>query len=221
MASGMTIPDAIRHLFGINVASSSSHIKDKANSMVRNGLIKVIKETKPQRSPTYLDIGQQTVLFNALLLNAIFSDPKDVKKIFEDKAFRQRAAVISKQLFGQSNSLVGVALCNPSAKAFVSSLESDLDLFTTKLPNPFQVLPQLALGKNLNLLSALLSQAALMDPVDNLLLAYINGDLNKAMLIAEQLPSDNKEVALLVQHIQKQQQEALEFNDLLDIFQKI
>lgn len=221
MASGMTIPDAIRHLFGINVASSSSHIKDKAHSMVRNGLIKVIKEKKRERSATYLDIGQQTVLFNALLLNAVFSDPKDVKNIFESKAFRQEAAVISKQLFGQSNSLVGVALCNPSAKAFVSSLESDLDLFTTKLPNPFQVLPQLALGKNLNLLSALLSQAALMDPVDNLLLAYINSDLNKAMLIAEQLPSDNKEVALLVQHIQKQQQEALEFNDLLDIFQKI
>ncbi|TMO79962.1 hypothetical protein CWC16_10195 [Pseudoalteromonas sp. S3776] len=221
MASGMTVPDAIRFLFGIDVAKESTYLKDKANSLVRNKLIKVETELKVQRSTKRLADGQLDVLFNALLLNAIFHDPKDVKKIFEDKGFRYHCAVIVSQLFGESNSLLGIALSKTTAAEFANALASDCDLRKKRLPNPFAVMPQLALGKNLSLLHALLAQSALTSSTDNLLLAYLNNDIDKALALSRQLDTNNHSVKQLVEHITSRHKEAEEFDDLLGYFQKM
>lgn len=221
MASGLTIPDAIRHLFGIEVAKESTYLKDKANSLVRNKLVKVNTEKVVQRSKQYLAEGQLDVLFNALLLNAIFTDPKDVKKIFEDRLFRAESVKTVKLLFTDNNSLMGVALSNQNAVKFIDDLASEMDLYSNRLPNPFATLPQLALGKNLSLLHALLTQSALISPTDNLLLAYLNNDMDKALALSNQIKANNSNVKQLIEHIHAQHKEAEEFDDLLNYFQKM
>ena len=49
MPSGLTILDAIRYLFGIDVAKESPYLKDKANSLVLYKLVKVNTEKVIQR----------------------------------------------------------------------------------------------------------------------------------------------------------------------------
>ena len=221
MASRLTIPEAMRQLFGIDVASQSQLLKTKADSLVRNKLIKIETEQKVQRQSKYLAPGQMTVLFNALLLNAVFHDPKDVKRIFENKAYRQECAKAVRALFGSTNSLMGIALNNGFAVAFADALAGDFDLYQDKLPNPFAVLPQLALGKNQSLLHALLAQAAAMDPADNLLLAYLQGDLDKADQMASLIDTDNHAVNHLKRHVEKARREAVEFEDVLTHFRNM
>ncbi|OUS50347.1 hypothetical protein BM607_018700 [Shewanella sp. SACH] len=221
MASRLTIPEAMRQLFGIDVASQSQLLKTKADSLVRNKLIKIETEQKVQRRSKYLAPGQMTVLFNALLLNAVFHDPKDVKRIFENKAYRQECAKAVRALFGSNNSLMGIALNNGFAVAFADALAGDFDLYQDKLPNPFAVLPQLALGKNQSLLHALLAQAAAMGPADNLLLAYLQGDLDKAEQMASLIDTDNDAVNHLKRHVEKVCLEAVEFEDLLTHFRNM
>lgn len=83
MNNQITIPQAIKKLFDIEVSKESPYIKDKANSFVRNKLIKVVTEQKVQRKSVYLKDSQQLdVLYNALLLNAFYPDPKHVQQIF-------------------------------------------------------------------------------------------------------------------------------------------
>lgn len=221
MASRLTVPEAIRKLFDIDVATQSQLLKTKADSLVRNKLIKIETEQKVQRKTKYLAPGQMTVLFNALLLNAVFHDPKDVKRIFEDKSYRQECAKAVRAMFGQSNSLMGVALSNGLAVEFADSLAGDFNLYRDKLPNPFAVLPQLALGKNQSLLHALLAQSAAMDPADNLLLAYLKGDFDKAAQMASLMDADNDAVNQLKLHVEKELQDAVEFDDLLEQFRNM
>lgn len=222
--SGLTVPDAIRKLFDIDVATQSVFLKNKAMSMVRNGLIKIAAKPKldDHRFPVYLADGQQlVVLFNALLLNAVFHDPKDVKKIFEDTSYRQNCAKVVSAMLGNRNSLMGITLNNPDALAFTKVLASDIDLYAHKLPNPFAVLPQLALGKNQNLLHALLVQSAALEPADNVLLAYIEGDLEKAARLAALMDSENDAINQIKRHLDKKLSEAIEFDELLDQFKKM
>ncbi|MDP5142622.1 hypothetical protein ORJ00_07715 [Rheinheimera baltica] len=224
MASGLTVPDAIRKLFDIDVATQSAFLKNKAMSMIRNGLIKIAPKSKldDHRFPTYLANEQQlVVLFNALLLNAVFHDPKDVKKIFEDISYRQDCAKVVSAMLGNRNSLMGISLNNPASVEFTKALASDVDLYSHKLPNPFAVLPQLALGKNQNLLHALLVQSAALEPADNVLLAYIEGDIEKAAKLAELMDYDNGAINQIKLHLEKKLSEALEFDELLDQFKKM
>lgn len=222
--SGLTVPDAIRKLFDIDVATQSPFIKNKAMSMIRNGLIKIAPKSKldDHRFPTYLANEQQlVVLFNALLLNAVFHDPKDVKKIFEDSYFRQDCAKVVSAMLGNRNSLMGITLNNPATSAFSKALAGDIDLYADKLPNPFAVLPQLALGKNQNLLHALLVQSAALEPADNVLLAYIEGDLERAASLAAVMDSENEAINQIKLHLDKKLSEAIEFDELLDQFKKM
>ncbi|MEC4726807.1 hypothetical protein HWQ46_14730 [Shewanella sp. D64] len=221
MASRLTVPQAIRQLFGIDVATQSQLLKTKADSLVRNKLIKIETEQKVQRKTKYLAPGQMTVLFNALLLNAVFHDPKDVKRIFEDKSYREECAKAVRVMFGESNSLMGIALSNGLALKFADSLAGDFDLYSDKLPNPFAVLPQLALGKNQSLLHALLAQSATLEPSDNILLAYLQGDLDRAVEMSSLMTTDNEAVNQLKLHVERSRREAVEFDDLLDQFRKM
>lgn len=220
MASRRTVPEAIRHLFGIDVARESQLLKTKANSLVRNGLIKVEKELIVDRSATYLAPGQEVVLYNALLLNAVFSDPKQIKAIFEKPDARQQAAATLRSLFSERNSLLGMGLSSPDAMAMAEALAGDQDLHAERLPNPFARLPQVA-GDNLNLLQALLAQAAVLAPSDSMLLAYLQGDLGRAAELANAVESSEPAVMALRQHLIDKHIEAREFDALLDQFKKM
>lgn len=212
-----SIPEAIRDLFDIDTAAESTLLKDKANSFRRNGLLKVIEEQHVQRKSVYLAPGQETVLFNALVLNAVFPDPKHVKKIFEDRKARAEASdIISNMLLKRSN-VSGIALASAETTALVSYLEGDSDIYSEKLPNPFEILPQLALGQHTNLLNVLLAQASILDPLDSVLAAYVAGDIDKACNLAESI-EDQSAAKPFLDLIRKQHQEVKRFTKLLDDF---
>lgn len=99
----------------------------------------------------------------------------------------------------------------------ISALEGELDLYTEKLPNPFETLPQVVLGQHTNLLNALLVQASVLDPLDSVLAAYVEGDIDRACELADQL-SDQSAVRPFIGLIRKQQVEVKRFKTLLDDF---
>lgn len=213
-----TIPETIRDLFDIESVSESALLKDKANSFRRNGLLKVVEEQRVQRSAVYLQKGQDIVLFNALLLNAVFTDPKYVKKIFDDKATRQDATKVIRSMLLERSSVCGIALASVEVAALVSSLESEeVDLYSEKLPNPFEVLPQVVLGQHTNLLNVLLAQASALDPIDSVLAAYVSGDVKKALHLSDKI-ANPAVVKPLIDMIYKQDQEIKRFMQLLDDF---
>ena len=84
IAKGPTIPEAIYKLFGVHVAKESPLLKNKANSFIRNGLVAVEREARVQRDSVHLMPGQEVILGNALVLNAIFPSTSNTKKIFEN-----------------------------------------------------------------------------------------------------------------------------------------
>ncbi|KZY96961.1 hypothetical protein A3746_04370 [Oleibacter sp. HI0075] len=212
-----SIPDTIRDLFQIDLASENKFLKDKANSFRRNKLLKVVEEERVQRKSVHLAPGQDIVLFNALLLDAVFSDPKYVKKIFEKPETRKDATQKLKSLLMERNTVTGIALSSDQTGAMISALEGELDLYTEKLPNPFATLPQVVLGQHTNLLNALLVQASVLDPLDSVLAAYVEGDIDRACELADQL-SDQSAVGPFIGLIRKQQVEVKRFKTLLDDF---
>jgi len=218
--SRLSIPEAIERLFEIKVAKESPYLRNKAMSMVRNGLISTEKDLIVQRSSNYITSDQLPALFNALLLNSVFHDPKDVKMIFEDMTYRQQCAGFLSEIFGKKDSVAGVMLRNSDAVELVRKLESSMDLRMERLPNPFSVLPQLALGRGVSLMHALLAQAASLAPLDSLLMAYLQGDLERANDLASNLEGEDPGILLLKEMISAKLAEAREFDDLLNYFRK-
>ena len=222
MASkGLTIPETIYKLFNVNVARASPLLKNKANSLVRNGLIEVEREVRVQRSEVTLRPDQEIPLHNALLLNALFPDPKDVKKIFLDAQFRSQCAELITDVLKNRNSLLGQAYQSSAADALSSFLnDPQRDLKTEYLPNPFSALPQVILGEQTNLLHVLLAQAASLDPADSFLLAYLKGDWKTAEQLSSQVSTGSPELLMLKHEVDRKLSEAHEFNDLLNFFRK-
>ncbi|WP_318477766.1 hypothetical protein [Photobacterium leiognathi] len=222
MHNKLSIPDAIKKLFNIEVSKESPFLKNKANSFVRNKLIKTVTENNVQRKNIYLEDDQQLiVLFNALLLNAFYPDPKHVKKIFEDKKYRAECTESIKALFGNQNHLSGQALCSVKVIELINTLDSDKDLYTTQIPNPFTVLPQLALGPNTGLLNNLLLQASSLNPVDSVLISITKNDWltakKQTAYLSDDMPGSSEIVKMINNHID----EAKEFDELLDFFYKL
>jgi hypothetical protein len=185
------IPEAIRSLFGIESAVDSKFLADKANSFQRNGLLKVHKERGVQRASVFIDNEQEIVLFNALLLSSVFTDPKYVKQIFEEPLIRAEASQTLRSMLLNRTSVCGMALTSEETTLLVTSLEGNFDLYTEKLPNPFETLPQMLLGPHTNLLNVLLAQASVLEPVDSVLAAWVAGDIERAYQLANKI--DNSE----------------------------
>lgn len=211
------IPEAIRSLFGIESSVDSKFLADKANSFQRNKLLKVHKESGVQRASVFIDEHQEVVLFNALLLSSVFTDPKYVKRIFEEQTTRTEAADTLRSMLLNRTSVCGIALASSETTRLVTSLEGDFDLYKKKLPNPFAVLPQMSLGTNTSLLNALLAQASVLDPVDSVLAAWVAGDIENAYRLANEI--DNSEpVAPFLEMVKNRYHELQRFSKLLDDF---
>tara|TARA_B100001105_G_C22353042_1_gene426605 strand:- start:417 stop:1088 length:672 start_codon:yes stop_codon:yes gene_type:complete len=221
IAKGPTIPEAIYKLFGVHVAKESPLLKNKANSFIRNGLVAVEREARVQRDSVHLMPGQEVILGNALVLNAIFPSTSNTKKIFENSKYRLECADTVRTLLKDRNSLLGQAFQSRTVEELIDFL-CDLrrDLNTEPLPNPFSVLPQVALGKNSDLLQTLLSQATALDPGDSFLLAYIEGDWEQAQNLSSQISCGTPELLALKAEVDRKLAEAHEFDDLLNFFRK-
>lgn len=193
-------------------------------SFVRNGLVPAKTEQGVQRKQWFItnESGEIT-LHNALLLNAFFPDPKRVKAIFDDSKVRLQSAETVRSLMLDRQSLVGVSLVKPDAQLLIKNLfdVEAFDLRDRKLPNPFQTLPQLALGTNMGLLQALLAQSASLDSHDSLLSAYLRQDWEEAMKLCtqlEKLGSDQDGCQSLIGAVKVGYHEAQEFDQLISIF---
>lgn len=220
------IPQLIRDLFHIQAAEDSSLLKNKAMSFVRNGLITTETEQGVQREQHFITSEQGRVqLYNVLLLSAFFPDTKLVKEIFSDTHVRKLCADEIRSLFLERQSLLGITLTKPATHQLVESLLAveTFDLKQSMLPNPFETLPQLALGKNIPLMQALLAQSASLDSHDSLLSAYLREDWEEAAKLCEQfesLGSLPESCYSLVETIKTRYQEAQEFDDLIDLFKQ-
>ena len=218
------IPDLLRKVFDTSSAEDSKVLKDKAMSFVRNGLVQAEAEQGTHRKQWFItNTTGEVTLYNALLLNAFFTDLKRVKSIFDDPKIRQESAEIVRSLILDRQALLGVALLNPESQLLVENLfdVETFDLKHKKLPNPFQVLPQLALGSNIGLLQALLAQSASLDAHDSLLSAYLRQDWVEAMNHCSQIKKlgDHKESCReLIEAVERGYQEAQNFDDLITIF---
>ena len=221
IAKGPTIPEAIYKLFGVHVATESPFLKNKANSFVRNELLSVSRDPKVQRDGVFLKPGQESILHNALILNAIFPNTANTKKIFENCEYRLQCANAVREILQNRNSLLGQAFQSNAVDELVTFLSDPRrDLYAELLPNPFSVLPQALLGNNSDLLYTLLSQAASLDPGDSFLLAYIEGDWERAQNLSYQRKSGTPELLALKAEVDRKLAEAHEFDDLLNFFRK-
>ena len=216
-----SIPEALRSLFGSDILSQTPSLRTKANSFLRNGLLSSQSELIVHKNNNSIPETELDTLFNAMLLSAVFADSKEVKAIFSEPTKRQQCAEIVKAMFTRQHSLAGIALSSSKATAFVTCLEGDFDLRAKRLPNPFKTLPQATLGSNGSLLRVLLTQAAVLEPMDSILMKYLDGEWLEAKALIDQLDANASGVSELKAEIDKKIHEAEEVDELLDFMLKL
>ncbi len=216
-----SIPDALKLLFGSDILSNAPSLRTKANSFLRNELLSSQADLIVHKNKNSIPDTELDTLFNAMLLSSIFADSKEVKAIFCKPDKRQQCAEAVKVMFTRQHSLAGIALSNQQASEFVSCLEGDFDLRAARLPNPFKTLPQSTLGSNTSLLRVLLTQAAALEPMDSILMKYLDGEWLEAQRLINQLDLTAPGVAELKTEIDRKIRDAEEVDDLLDFMLKL
>lgn len=220
MDSSVTLAAAFEKLFNRKL---SAHPKGRAtittlfDALIKEGLLEKIPDPLKRERETKRFSTDNLVLFhNAVLLQAIYAAPKEVIKIFKNKADRQQMTGWAKSLLMQQQSVAGIGLLAPELPSFFALLESDANLCREKLPNPFVELPQLALDGSSSLLQRMVAQAAVLSSGDSMMAHYFNGDLEAAKRVADSLPPADG----ILEHYRKMilgsYKEAAEFDRLLD-----
>ncbi|BBB29880.1 hypothetical protein [Neptunomonas japonica] len=215
----LQIPEAIKKLFGIDLAHYKP-FKDLVYPLVRSGFIqhkrKPIPYSVSDRNHIWIAEGELIKLHNAILIQGVFTDTKTVKSFFEEKAKRVEKAKTIRYLLQDRQSATGIGLISYELQEFFKILESDEDLTSKNLPNPFIELPQLSLSGVTSLMQALLAQSAVISDDDSMLLLYLDGQLEAAWGKAQHLESAHP---ILLKHKELINQEylrATEFDQLLD-----
>ena len=211
-----SIPEALKLLFGSQVLVETPFLRTKANSFLRNGMLNYQANLNVHKNKNSISESELDTLFNAMLLSAIFADSKEVKAIFCKPEKRVQCAEVVKAMFTRQDSLAGIALASSKVSAFFTCLEGDFDLRTDRLPNPFKTLPQATLGENTSLLRVLLAQAVVLEPMDSILIKYLDGEWREAKELIDELDTNASGVAELKAEIEKKIEGAEEVDDLLD-----
>lgn len=165
--------------------------------------------------------GDITLLWNAILLQGIFGEPKLVIQLLEQKARRQELVEWARELFFERQSLAGLGLLRQELIHLLDRLP-DADLTSEELANPFaDALPQMGLGHlQGNVLKGLAAQTAALSQGDSMMAAYFRGDLQEAYQQACQLKTDNEMLVKYHGLILRQYKDASSFDALLDTFRK-
>lgn len=216
-----SIPEALKLLFGSGMLREVPSLRTKANSFLRNDLLTFKEDLIVHKKSKLIPETELDALFNAMLLSAVFADSKEVKAIFSEPTKRQQCAEIVKAMFTRQHSLAGIALSSNNASDFVACLEGDFNLRAERLPNPFKTLPQATLGSNGSLLRVLLAQAAVLEPMDNILMKYLDGEWLEAQALINQFDTKVAGVAELKAEIDRKITEAEEVDELLDFMLKL
>lgn len=176
---------------------------------------------KESRNRVRINPKHITLLWNAILLQGIFGEPKLVAEMLNKGAHRQPLIDWARQLFLERQSLAGLGLLRQQLIILLDRLPL-ADLHEEPLPNPFaDTLPQMGLGHlHGNLLKALAAQTAALSLGDSMMSHYLSGDLEQAYENACVVSTDS---ALLLQYrdlIIREYEEAKGFDDLLDSLRK-
>ncbi|QPL54600.1 hypothetical protein [Vibrio navarrensis] len=221
---------AVKALFGLE---NSEPLRLKANAYLRNNVIppsSVVDEgfsdaSMGKRSKKWLKSQALDCLFNALVLDGFFNDPKLVKAIFEDSAKRVTNAALCEEVLLKAQAVTEVMHLSQAAQQFLSQLRDDaFNLRESRLVCPFadQRLPQVDLAmQNTGLLYQLLrSQRLSLSHKEQILLCWLEQDLLAAAQLADQvdlaLLQGDMGLAELVQKVRREYQEAQSFNALLN-----
>lgn len=215
----MTIPEVIDLLFGIQLAKNPK-IRSCLDNFTRenSGLIPVHRDTVIHKDNKTIHRDQHTTLFNAVVLQGLFSETRTVRKLLTENkpAFRNQMAELAKIILLGRNTLLGISLLPTETLNFIDVLASDADLTKVRLNNPFETLPQVVLESGTNTIQAFLAQTAALSDSDSMMAHYLAGDIEKAWQTARQVTSDNEIVNKYKSLINKEYREASEFDELLD-----
>ncbi len=215
--------EAIKLHFGIQLAKHEAmrgEVGYLLKAMFKAGVIRLEEVLLIKNSSWRIPSAEMLAVHNAVLLQGLFPEPKAVIKLFTCVTERRTYAQLARELLLEPKSVAGLVLVHKSLLDFLALLDSDADLKTQKLANPFpDALPQIGLANyGGNLLRALAAQTASLSMGDNMMLHYLSGELEQAYTCASALVSDN---ALLQQYrtlIIREHEQAKEFDDLLDFF---
>lgn len=213
--------EAIRLHFGIPLAKHEAMRSDVGyllKAMAKAGVITLDAGLLTHKKSWRIPAKEMLAVRNAVLLQGVFPEPKVVIKLFNSTAERRSYAQWARELLLEPKSVAGLALVHIDLLEFLAVLDSDADLKTHELANPFpDALPQIGLANyGGNLLRALAAQTAALSAGDNMMLHYLSGELEQAFTCASALTTDN---ALLLQYrnlIIREYEQAKEFDDLLD-----
>jgi hypothetical protein len=215
--------EAIALHFGIPLAKHEAMRSDVGyllKAMAKAGVIKLEEGLLTHKKSWRIPAKEMLAVRNAVLLQGIFPEPKVVIKLFNSVAERRSHAQWARELLLERQSVAGLALVHNELIDFLRVLESEADLKTHELANPYpDALPQIGLADyGGNLLRALATQTAALSVGDSMIRHYMNGELEQAFNCANVLDTNN---ALLLQYrslIIREYEQAKEFDDLLDFF---
>ncbi|WP_394234468.1 hypothetical protein [Pseudomonas anguilliseptica] len=214
--------DALKTL--VNALSPSTKAKDEVYrypSRTKPILIQLdwvpLGHGTDSRNRVLINPAHITLLWNAILLQGVFGEPKLVIELLSPKAKRQPLVDWAKQLFLERQSLAGLGLLRQELVVFLDRLPT-ADLCQEPLPNPFaDTLPQMGLGHlHGNLLKALAAQTAALSLGDSMMAHYLGGDLQQAYEKACEVQTQNELLLQYRELIIREYEEAKDFDNLLD-----
>lgn len=223
-ADALSLAECINKLFGLKLARYPK-LKHALESMSRNDLIDHVKTAplggKNSRGKVFYPRDQLTTIFNATLLHGFFADPKLVKELFLKPDKRLEMAQWLRTLLLDRNSVVGIGLISREVVRFLDLLDSDADLRSIRIANPFVELPQLSLDGVTSVMQGMMVQSAVLSAGDSMVVAYLNGELEQAWTLATALeirPTSHSILDKYRQLIIREYEAAIEFDKTLDLF---
>ena len=123
------------------------------------------------------------------------------------------AAELIKSILIDRQLAIGISLSAKASNELINSLFSNEPLDQVKLSNPFSVLPVIS---GTNLMQALLGQSAAMPASEEMMMLYLDGELEKAYLSSISFTSENKVINQYQDLIANSYRNAKEFDDFLE-----
>ena len=169
------------------------------------------------RERWYIHPDDEVLVWNAIVLQGLFGAPKIAGVLIRDRSERQAYVDWAKQLFLDRHSVAGLGLYRQELSLLLDCLV-EIDLTQTKLPNPFvDAWPQMGLGPHQgSLLKTLAAQTAVLSVGDSMMTHYLNGELERAYLAANEVVTNSTLLLKYRDLIISEYQDAKDFDDLLD-----
>lgn len=202
-----------------------SSLNTLVNALKKSGWLELSYEQSAwgcdSRRKIRIKYEDYTLLWNTILLQGIFGEPKVVIQLLEQEKMRTELVEWARELFFERQSLAGLGLLRQEMILLLGRLP-EADLKTEELPNPFaDALPQMGLGHlQGNVLKGLAAQTAALSQGDSMMAAYLSGDLEKAYQQALPIETDNEVLAKYRKLIIRRYEDAATFDELLDTFRK-